>query len=203
MPKERTVKSTVELSRDNLRMVNCAQKDNGRPILGGLLVTEGELVATDGFKLVRSAFETPADFEQYVIPAELLQQVKLCKKEQTLRVEHLAGAVNLRLSWLTNGSEETRTVIEGKAIEGTFPNYKRLLDFKDTPHEARICFGAEHLRDILKALPKDGGYVVLRFYPRGADVICEFRVDTYPDVSFSDSREEVMDGALMPVNIKW
>lgn len=203
MARGRTVKSTVELSRDNLRLVNCAEKDGRRPILGGLLVTEGELVASDGFKIIRSAFETPADFEHYVIPSELLQQVKLCKKEQTLRVEHLAGVVNLRLSWLTNGAEDTRTVIEGKAVAGTFPNYKTLIDFKDTPHEARICFAAEHLRDILKALPKDGGYVILRFYPRGATESCEFRVDSYPDAAGSDSREEVMDGALMPVDIKW
>lgn len=202
MARGRTVKSTVELSRDNLRLVNCAEKDGRRPILGGLLVTEGELVASDGFKIIRSAFETPADFEHYVIPSELLQQVKLCKKEQTLRVEHLTGVVDLRLSWLTNGTEDTRTVIEGKAIAGTFPNYKTIIDFKDTPHEARICFAAEHLRDILKALPKDGGYVVLRFYPRGENASCEFRVDSYTDVGLS-IREEVMDGALMPVDIKW
>ena len=88
-----------------------------RHYLLGIYITKGRIVATDG--LVMGVFEAPGAAGDVILPLALVQQVlKAAKKADLVEVEILEGKVSITVGGATFG---------GALIDGTFPDYRRVI----------------------------------------------------------------------------
>lgn len=97
--------------------VQFAAVKDARYYLLGVYVTKGRVVATDG--LIMGVFEAPGAAGDVILPLALIQQVlKAAKKAGLVEVEILEGKVSMTVGGAT---------FSGALIDGTFPDYRRVI----------------------------------------------------------------------------
>lgn len=190
--------STIELTQDHLNLLHSAAKELSRPILATLYIDAGYVVGCDGYKLARMPLETPEDFEPYAIPMELLKEIKL-PKGKALTVER--SELELTLSYVD--SFQSNRTVSGKVREGTYPDYKQLLNLKGEP-KGQIALSARILKELLASLPKASSKtenVILKLFPRDVSSSVAFQVTV--GITGDGVGIEKMNGMIMPVFVKW
>lgn len=138
-----------------LKFINTAAgKDETRPYLKGVFVevrTNGiHLTATNGHILLSSFTETPTNVEEettvsFIVPSKAIEQIK-AKRDCTLCVCYREQTNTIELET----SEGTQLV---KALDGTFPDWRRAIPLKPSEGELGIhaSFNWEYLAMIQKA----------------------------------------------------
>lgn len=112
----------IELNK--LRAANvCASKEETRYYLNGVLFEivngEGALVATDGHRLVKIPVKCKGADQSVIIPSSLINKIKPVRGvDQCNFLFSSTGAIEI---------EYDGTTFTDKAIDGTFPDYRRCI----------------------------------------------------------------------------
>ncbi len=142
----------AQLDRDQLSVAHAAAKEDTRPVLATVCLTKREMVACDGFMLVRRPLEKGRGPKEPILaPAEILKAVKAPKYGvMPIIVESSDGQVTISC----NGTSHT-----AEAVKGTYPDWKKLMPRGRV--KARIVFRVDVLKALLKALGPDTDLVKL------------------------------------------
>ncbi|MCA9371843.1 DNA polymerase III subunit beta [Candidatus Woesebacteria bacterium] len=144
--KAKKLKEPQNLFEDATTVLFSASKDDTRPILTGVYVSieekERTVVTTDGFRLSLSQQETEEKEQQLIIPASFIRDVIKnidIKKTTTYYLEEEKMIC----------VEYKNTKYYSRLIEGTFPQYERVLP---TEKEATIEINKEELERNVKII---------------------------------------------------
>ena len=164
-------RASLLVSKATACITRYASRDESRPILTGVLVTNDEVVATDSYRLgivtlPRSEQDTPADFPHVngepvatsldapvVLPAKAIADAvknipKTCLPilaNVALRPSEDGHTVGL----VTTDLKDSR-VVTARVIEGEYPSYKRLLPDPDS-FVASVALNYGFLADVCAA----------------------------------------------------
>ena len=137
-----------EMKRDFSSIIFASSQDTTRPALSGVLVKQEQdgflLVATDGYRLSlkhhKAASGTKSE-NQMIIPARVFRELMAIKEES----EDIEVYVSKESSQIL--FEQGDTLLIGRLIDGTFPNYEKIIP---TDFSASIQFDREELQKAVK-----------------------------------------------------
>lgn len=142
-----------------MRVVNCASRDDARPILTGISIDGTHAAATDSYRLAIAELEEPLPLvDPLLIPARAFRHLPRLLPMEAATLEHLPLTVRLTVA---------ETEITTVQISGDFPNWRGLLR-KDSP--TNVTFPRAQLVDaihVAKALMGPNDAVPVRFEMSG------------------------------------
>lgn len=183
-------------NRNNLAVAKIASKSDVRPELAGVFFTKDKTVATDVYKLVEVTVPDGGDvltaenypkvegktamrsFKPFILPAKMVSAIKLPKDKiggvphqftELLAVSH----VDDKIVKLLKTDLETANETSIKKIEGTYPDYARVIP--TVVPVAEVTVNAEYLIDVLSVLAgiDERQFVTIKFYAEGQPVVME------------------------------
>lgn len=127
LPVPRWQGSTVVPAEPFGEVAKFTSSDCARPILTGVFLTGGHLVATDSYRIgVRTDMPETADL---IIPARAAQVIARIGGEPLMEWSER----EVRFTW-----QDDQIEVTARLIEGEFPNYKGLLPTEDPPNQLTL-----------------------------------------------------------------
>jgi len=118
----------MKLTRTDLKVINAATTENSRPVLTGLLIKDGNIIASDGHILAHRKV-TPENGDGiepdngYLIPVEMIKKLKPNRyQELNLVVKGEMTTMNI-----TKGGTDIEPYLSSHMMLGNFPNYDGLF----------------------------------------------------------------------------
>ena len=208
-------------SRTLKALAQFLSKDGTRPILGAVHITPTKVIATDSYKLAVITYDTGTNPENFpkigdrTVTAELspvningkqflkaLADIPAVRRKKS-RTGRLTGILPILGYAAVVGSDESSvhiattdldqsTVRMVKRVEGTFPDYTKLLPDSDDEPAATIAFNVGFLAEVAKAF-KDFGADLVEVELRGAMKPGYFKA--------TNKLDQTMEVILMPVRL--
>ena len=137
-----------KLKKDLEAIVFAAAIDTTRPALSGIMVKGEEtgflLVSTDGYRLSlkhhKAEKNQQKQTDSYIVPARVFKEL-IAIKEESEDIEVFTSTENGQIIFT-----QDNTVLVGRLIEGTFPNYEKIIP---TDYSTQVYFDRE---EFLKAV---------------------------------------------------
>jgi len=147
-----TIKANINICALKAAAIACSTEETRYYLQGVYVKTVGpavRYVATDGHRLIvlreetqTVPLETPDAITGFIIPLYVIKQLKIDK--------HTDYAV-LEVDGLDFGIRQTNTNTGGKLIDGTFPDYERVVPRGPYKVKQPAQFNANYLADFQKA----------------------------------------------------
>lgn len=156
--------------QDLPRIAKITEKNSVRPPLGGVLIDNVKMCATDSFKLIQVKHEKPLkEFtEPIVLHAEDIKKVKVGKKTKSLTVEREDNHALVK----TEEADGTITEKRVSVINEDYPAVEQITGIMEEEAKNEIVVNATYLIELLKCYDKDQ-HVTLKFHDKNTPLVIE------------------------------